>query len=128
VLTKLLIIAAILIVALFTIVRVWRADLDLRSLISPARAVRTSVDDKLSWLPTRDRNALYQGGNLAARVSGVRVDETNKRIEFEEIYESNPLDLGAEFEFQKWRLHFDSADTVTMLNALAPQKGRTLAK
>lgn len=58
----------------------------------------------------------------------MQVDEKQGQILFDEIYESNALDLASEFEFQKWKLRFQSADTMTMLNVGAPQKGRTITK
>jgi hypothetical protein len=43
-LAKGIIIASILLVAVLASVRVWRADLDLRRLLSPRRAVESSVE------------------------------------------------------------------------------------
>ena len=126
--SKLIIIAAIVILAGAASVRVWRADLDLRRVLSPKRALESSIDKKLSWLATRETDALYQGYKVVARVSGAAVDEAKSEVRFDEIYQSNQLDLGAEFEFQKWRLNFDSAESMTMLTASAPQKGRIIEK
>jgi hypothetical protein len=125
---KLIIIAGVMLFALFASLRVWRADLDLRQLLSPRRAVKRSVGESLSWLPTREKDALYQHDKVAARIAGAQVDEEQRQILFDEIYESDALDLGSEFEFQKWKLRFQSADTMTMLNAAAPHKGRTITK
>jgi hypothetical protein len=72
---KLMIIAAILLVAGFASLRVWRADIDLRQLISPSRAVSRSADDSIKWLPTRDSNALYQNSQIVGIVDGVTADE-----------------------------------------------------
>jgi hypothetical protein len=125
---KLIIIASVMLVAVFASVRVWRADLDLRQLLSPRRAVEKSVGESLSWLPTREKDALYQKGAVAARVTGAHVDEEKAQIKFDEISQSNSLDLATEFEFQKWTLQFQSADTLTMLNVAAPQKGRIITQ
>ncbi len=128
IIVKVAIIAGILLVAGFGVFRVWRADLDLGRLLNPKRAVQSSVEKKLSWLPTRDRDALYQDGQIVARVRGARVEESESEVRFEKVYKSNDLDLEAEFQFQKWRLRFRSADTLTMLNTAAPQEGRTITK
>ena len=127
--SKLVIISAIAIVAIIASLRVWRADLDLRQLLSPARVVDRSVTDNLQWLPTRDSNGLYQGTKLVARISGRPLtDESKSLVAFEEIYQSNGLDLDREFEFQKWRLRLESADEVIGLDTSAPQKGRIMKK
>jgi len=106
---KLIIIAAIAIIALYTSLRVWRSELDLSKLLSPSRMVDRSVDESLSWLPTRQPDALYQDGQLVAKTGESTLDEENSRILFKEIYQSNPLALGQEFEFQKWRLRLVGA-------------------
>ena len=126
--TKVIIIAAILIVAVFAAAKVWRADLDIGRILSPKRAVQSSVDEKLSWLATRERDGLYQGGRLVSKVTGPTVDEARSEIRFNEIYQSNELNLGAEFEFQKWRLKFRAAESIVMISASAPQKGRIIEK
>ena len=59
----------------------------------------------LTPTPVRQDDAIYQDGEIVARVSGVvAVEQSQGRILFEEIYDSNSLDLKSEFEFQKWRL------------------------
>lgn len=126
--TKITIIGVIAIVAIIGALRVWRADLDLRQLVSPSRAVEKSVKSSLDWLPTRESSALYQDLKLAARVSGARVDEATNLVEFEEIYQSSDLDLNREFEFQKWRLRFKGADMIVGLDSSAPQKGQIVSK
>jgi hypothetical protein len=125
---KLLIISFFVVLALIASLRVWRAELDLRQLLSPRRALEGSVADKLAWLPTRDAGGLYQGGEVVAKVSGSKVDEDKHVVLFDEVYESNSLKLDEEFEFQKWRLRFKSADKIDGLNSSQPQKGRIMSK
>lgn len=128
IISKLVIIGAIVILAILLSLRVWRADLDLRQILNPKRAIESTVEKRLTWLPTREKDALYQGGRILARVSGAVIDEAKSTVRFDEIYNSNELNLGAEFEFQKWRLRFRSAESVTMVLASAPQKGRIIEK
>jgi hypothetical protein len=125
---KTVIIAAIILVAVVASLRVWRTDLDLGQLFSPKRALESSVEDKLSWLPAREKDALYQNGQIVARIINANVRENEAKVFFEEIYKSNDLDLGSEFEFQKYRLRFQSAETLTMINVSSPQKGRIIEK
>ena len=125
---KTVIIAAIILFAVVASLRVWRTDLDLRRLFSPKRALESSVEERLSWLPAREKDALYQNGKIVARIIDAAVRESEAKVFFEEIYKSNELDLGSEFEFQKYRLRFRSAETLTMINTSSPQKGRIITK
>ncbi len=100
---KIIIIAATLLVAVIVSLRVWRAELDLRELLSPGRMLKRSVDASIDWLPKRELDGIYQTGKIVARVSGVKIDQGNHKIFFEEVYNSQTLNLGAEFEFQKFR-------------------------
>ena len=123
---KLIIVTATVLVAVIVCIRVWRADLDLRALLSPQRMIERSVDSTLSLLPQREIDAIYQNNVLVARVVGPTRDDANQRLLFQEIFESNGLDLSREFEFQKWRLKFLGAETMAMLDASRPQKGRVI--
>jgi len=123
---KTVMIAVVIVVAGLVSVRIWRADLDLRLIPGIKKAVKSSVDEKVSWLPAREPDALYQAGEIVARVSGAQVDATKSLVLFEEIYRSNRLNLADEFEFQKWRLRLTSVETMVMLDASAPEKGRIL--
>jgi hypothetical protein len=124
-LAKGIIIASILLVAVLASHRVWRADLDLRRLLSPQRAVESSVEGRLSWLPTRAPTALYQGDTVVARVEGAQVDEAHSRLAFDLIYQAASFDTTKEFEFQRWRVRFDSAVESHMWTSRYPGKGQT---
>ena len=65
---KIIIIAATLLVAVIVSLRVWRAELDLRELLSPGRMLKRSVDASIDWLPKRELDAIYQTGKIVARV------------------------------------------------------------
>lgn len=121
---KLIIIAAIFIIAVYSTLRVWRMDLDLWRLLSPGELLERGAGDQLSWLPSREQDAIYQTGKLVARVSEPKVDEAHATINFSEIYNSNPLDENSEFEFGRWRLKLRSYRLMVGLNVSAPQKGR----
>jgi hypothetical protein len=128
VVAKTVIIAAIILVAVVASLRVWRTDLDLRRLFSPKRALESSVEEKLSWLPAREKDALYQNGKIVARIIDATVRESKAEVFFEEIYKSNELSIDSEFEFQKYRLRLRSAETLNMFNSSSPQKGRIITK
>ncbi len=125
---KLIIIAAIVLIAVFASFKVWKADLDLSKLFNPSLIVKQSVDDRLSWLPTREKNAIYQSENVVGKVTGDSVYVEKGIIEFQEISQSANLDLGSEFEFQKWKLRFQHAETMVGLDSSRPQDGRLLFK
>ena len=125
---KIVIIAATLLVAVIVSLRVWRAELDLRELLHPGRMLKRSVDTSIDWLPTREFDAIYQTGKIVARVSGIKIDQGNHKILFEEVYNSQTLDLEAEFEFEKWRLKFVGAESIIGLDTSQPQKGQIISQ
>ena len=122
---KLVIIAAILLVAAFAALRVWRADIDLRALLSPQRAVDRSVSDAVKWLPTRDAASLYQDGRVVGAAEGVAIDEAASALRFARVSRALELDVEKEFEFQKWRLKYESADTEASVSGLAMQPDKS---
>jgi hypothetical protein len=126
IIVKLVLIAAALFVAGIVSVRVWRSDLDLRELFSPKRALSRAIDPHVSWLPIRDPVTIYQDGRAVAKVEDAQLEPTASKLVFTEINRSGELDLGREFEFQKWRLRFLGADTIISLDTSRPDKGRIL--
>ncbi len=125
---KIILIAATLLVAVIVSLRVWRAELDLRELLSPGRILKRSVSARIDWLPKREAYAIYQSGKIVARVSGVKIDRHNHKIFFEEVYNSQTLNLEAEFEFQKWRLKFLGAELIISLDTSQPQKDQIITQ
>jgi hypothetical protein len=90
-------------------------------------AAPTSTTDYSPTLsPAREADALYQRETIVARVSGVTVEESQAMILFQEIYNSNLLDLASEFEFQDWRLQFHGAEAIIGLDTSQPDKGRII--
>ena len=72
---------------------------------SPTPSYIATFTPTLTPTPVRQDDAIYQDGEIVARVSEVvTVEQSQGRILFEEIYDSNSLDIKSEFEFQKWRL------------------------
>jgi len=83
---------------------------------SPTPSYIATFTPTLTPTPVRQDDAIYQDGEIVARVSGVDAAEQSQgRILFEEIYDSNSLDLKSEFEFQKWRLILRGYESFTGL-------------
>lgn len=110
----------------FFLVKLWRMDLDFSTTASPSRIVEDVTNKALSTLHAREPDAIYQSGKIVARTTGETVSELNEVIKFDEIYQSNGLDLNSPFEFRKWRIEFVHAGTMTQLKINAPQKGKIL--
>ena len=120
------ILAIIAIIANFAQIGSFVIDLfgALRSMFqTPSVQVTTNLP---APVPTRETDAIYQDGKIVARVSGIVIDESNARILFAEIYNSNSLALESEFEFRGWRLKFHSANTVIFLDVTQADKGRII--
>src|SRR4030042_1483386 len=122
IITKGVIVIGIMLVAFFAVIKVLHADLDLRHLCNPRKIVEQAANEKLSWLPTREDNAIYQNGRVVGRVVG---DIVNGDIfSFSEIHQCNELDFNSEFEFKKWQLKLDKCDEMIGIDSSAPHKGR----
>jgi hypothetical protein len=121
---KIIIIVAIVLIAAFASFRVWRAEIDLRQLMNPRRAVDRSVRDTVDWIPTRDPEKLYQNGQVVATVHGTVVDEAKRTVTFKKVDRSLKLDIGKEFDFQKWRLRRKGEETIAELSGLAMERDR----
>lgn len=121
---KIIIIAAFFLMAGFASLRVWRAEIDLRQLINPARVVDRSIGDAVDWIPTRDPDKLYQNGKVVGVVHGVVVDEAKRTISFEKVDRALNLDVSKEFEYQKWSVRHKREDTVAEIGGLAMEQNR----
>lgn len=124
IIVKCIVIVSIILVAFFAVVKVWRADLDLRHLCSPRKMVEQAANEKLSWLPTRENDAIYQNGRIVGRIMGDAVNDDI--ISFSEIYQCNEFDFNSEFEFRKWRLRLDRIDEMIMNDSSASHKGKIM--
>jgi hypothetical protein len=114
-------------VALLGIVWLWRKDIDVARLFSPKRILTELASKPTDFLPERKPTLLYQNGEeTGADVVDAIVDEKAKTVHFREIRKSGGLDTGKPFEFQKFVIHFQSADTMIGLDASRPEQGRII--
>ena len=104
IIAKFIIILGIIIVATVMSLKVWRSDLDLIKLLKPGHIVNKSAEEKLSWLPTREEDAIYQNETVVARTKGEKINLEEGIIDFQELYKSDSFNRKAEFEFRKWKL------------------------
>lgn len=80
----------------------------------------------------REPTAIYQFDpfgtqqRLVGRVSHPEVDEANKQVRFEEIYNSDELCLADECEFQNYRLLVRRVGDCAKVDKENPRKGRVL--
>lgn len=75
----------------------------------------------------REVDAIYQNGNLVARVVESEVDEEAQEIRFNEVRDSDHLVLADECEFLKYRIMIKKIAFATKVDRRPGQKGRTLA-
>lgn len=74
----------------------------------------------------REANALYQAGRRVARLAGVEVDEDNKEVRFDEVYESDELMIPEECEFRDFRILIQRIAYATKIERGHEHKGRVL--
>jgi hypothetical protein len=74
----------------------------------------------------RQDDAIYQNNKLVARVLDPAIDWDSKEIQFGEIYNSDPLLLPEECEFQKYRIMIQRVAFASRVEREAPEKGRIL--
>ena len=125
---RFVIIAAICLIYLFIDINLWTQYIDLNRLFSPRQYIQREVEKKSSWLPVRERDALYQDGNIVARVTGVNIDLLNRKIYFEVIYKSNTLNLHNNFKYLEYHLEFGKAESIIKMDANRAQDGQIIEK
>jgi len=91
----------------------------------PAQTSGNSESEKAAALP-RKPDGLYQKAALVARVAGVEVDREAKEIRIDEVYQSDPLMIPEECEFQNYRIMIQRVAFASRLDKGAPEKGRVL--
>jgi hypothetical protein len=74
----------------------------------------------------REQDAIYQDGQLVARVITPEVDTEAKEIRFEELYNSDNLLLPDECEFQKYIIMIKRIAYASTVEKGALHKGRVL--
>jgi hypothetical protein len=108
--------------------RVWQADLDLGRLLSPRKALESSVNSRIGWLPTRDPSSLYQGAKVVAKVQGISVNESTRSVTFDVVYGAQGLDTMSTLEFRDMRLAFLASGEHHEWTSLYPDKGPVIMK
>ena len=73
-----------------------------------------------------EEDAIYQNGEVVARVVGPEVRRGAREIHFAEINNSNNLVLPEECEFLKYRLIIQRIEYASRIDPSAPEKGRLL--
>ncbi len=74
----------------------------------------------------REKDALYQGGRLVARVAEAEIDLASKEVRFGEIYNSDDLIIPDECEFQEYRILIQQIAYATKIHRGEEHKGRVL--
>jgi len=74
----------------------------------------------------RQDDAIYQNNERVARTVEAEVDLEAKEIRFGELYESDPLLLPDECEYQKYRILIRKVAFAASLDKNVPRKGRVL--
>jgi hypothetical protein len=77
-------------------------------------------------LTERSPDAIYQKGQLVARVLNPQVDEQAREIRFGELYDSDSLLLPDECEFRKYVILVEKIADAAKRDPTAPHKGRVL--
>ncbi len=74
----------------------------------------------------REEDAIYQDGQVVARIEAPDVHPDIREIHFAEINRSDDLMLPEECEFQKYRLMIQRIEYASRIDKNAPEKGRVL--
>ncbi len=84
------------------------------------------MEEKPAPPAQREPDAIYQGGELVARVLNAEVDLDAREIRFGEIYQSDRLLLPEECEYQKYTVIIQRIASATKAEPIAREKGRVL--
>ncbi|MEW6324617.1 MAG: hypothetical protein AB1515_04455 [Nitrospirota bacterium] len=101
----------------WVIIVLLQKDIDVSRLLSVPDRLKQSAEETLSLVPQRDPDALYQDGELAARVEGAGGNLDAGTVSFKMITQAEHIDLGREVEYLAWRLRcplFDTESNVVM--------------
>ena len=74
----------------------------------------------------REKDALYQGGRMVARVAEVEIDLDSKEVRFGEISNSEDLMIPDECEFREYRILIHRIAYATKIQRGEEHKGRVL--
>ena len=87
---------------------------------------RPQAESKAAPAAEREKDAIYQGDRIVARVLDVEVDLEAKEIRFGEVYKSDDLLLPDECDFQEYKILVQRIDQATKVARESPFKGRIL--
>jgi len=73
-----------------------------------------------------EKDAIYQGNRLVARVLDAEVDLEAKEIRFGEVFNSDELMIPDECDFQRYRILIQRIAYATKVDKAEPHKGRIL--
>ncbi len=93
---------------------------------SAERANGQTKGDDTSGTVGREKDAIYQKGELVGRTADVEVDLKGKAVHFGEIYNSDHLLIPEECEFQDFRIIIQKISYATKVDRGAEHKGRVL--
>jgi hypothetical protein len=74
----------------------------------------------------REKDALYQGGRLVARVAEVEIDLDAKEVRFGEVLNSEDLMIPDECDFREFRILIQRIAYATKIQRGEEHKGRVL--
>ncbi len=87
---------------------------------------QAAAGDKPTAPASREPDAIYQKGEIVGRVTEAEVDLDAKEIRFGEVYNTDPLLLPDECEYQKYTILFRRIAYATKSHASSLQRGRIL--
>ena len=107
---------------------IWQHDIDVKKLVRVDRWLDRKVEETVQNIPVREPDGIYQQDKLVARVNGAKIDEANKSAFFQEIYQSNTLDLNQPFTYQHYKLRFVSFKTFAGVTMPHIEKGQVMTE
>ena len=114
--------------AIFLSIKIWRMDIDVKEFINPIRWFHSSIEDKTSWIPQREKNAIYQGNQIVGYIHGIEIDHPEKTCLFYEIHNANNFDRTKEFEYQNYKLKLVKYEQWVGLDTSNVSKGNIYKK
>ena len=98
-------------VAIWMVVLIWKRDIDVKRFLRLDRFMRDKIEEKIDWIPEREKDAIYQDDKIVAHVEGYEVNEYSKEVYFERITHRGQLDRESPFIFQQFKLQVQSYGT-----------------
>ena len=93
---------------------------------SQAHSASPQTTGKVDEPKAREKDALYQGGRIVARVAETEIDLDAKEVRFGEIHNSDDLMIPDECEFQEYRILIQRIAYATKIERGEEHKGRVL--